>query len=236
MHLKPPKDPRFRLQGQSNSWMVGVEGTHKILQEYIIEAQEKQTNYASRNVMMFAVGVRVWLLSRNLKTSRPSKRFAYKCTKLYMVTKSINQKTYKLDLLSTMRNNNIFHMWLLDSSTPPVKCQPSSQSYTHIIKKTENWEVDCILHSGWDYRNLHYVIQWPSYNPIGTSWELVEHLHYPMRSSWQSSPRPSWSATAMEVPSLWLEVYRIQKQFGCFTCMCVSSFSSLLFGLDLDLV
>jgi hypothetical protein len=36
--------------------MAGVEETYRILRDNIIEAQERQTKYASRKEIMFAVG------------------------------------------------------------------------------------------------------------------------------------------------------------------------------------
>jgi hypothetical protein len=56
MQCKPPKDPRFRSQMQADSWMTGVEETQGILQEIIIEAQERQTLCHSGKEMTFAVG------------------------------------------------------------------------------------------------------------------------------------------------------------------------------------
>jgi hypothetical protein len=54
--------------------MAGVEETHRNLRENIIEAQERHTKYAGGKEMTVAVGDRVWLSTRNLKTFRPSKK------------------------------------------------------------------------------------------------------------------------------------------------------------------
>jgi len=74
MQFKPPKDPSFRSQVRADWWITNVEETHRILWETIIEAQERQTQYVGGKEMTFAVGDKVWLLTRNLKTSRPSKK------------------------------------------------------------------------------------------------------------------------------------------------------------------
>jgi hypothetical protein len=71
MQFKPPKDPISRSQVQVDWWLEGIEETHRILRENIIEAQERQTMYAGGKEMTFAVGDRVWLSTKNLKTSRP---------------------------------------------------------------------------------------------------------------------------------------------------------------------
>jgi hypothetical protein len=42
--------------------------------------------------------------------------------------------------------------------------------------ETAEWEVDSILDSMWRYWKLHYLIQWPCYTQICTSWELAEHV------------------------------------------------------------
>jgi len=47
--------------------------------------------------MSFAVEDNAWLLTRNLKTSRPSKKLDHNLTESYMVSKIINKNAYKLD-------------------------------------------------------------------------------------------------------------------------------------------
>jgi len=91
MQFKPPKDPSFRSQVQADSWMAGVEEMHRILRENIIQAQEQQTQYAGGNEMINAVGDKVWLSTRNLITSRLSRKLDYKRTGPYPVSKIINK-------------------------------------------------------------------------------------------------------------------------------------------------
>ena len=176
MQFKPPKDPRFISQVQADSWMAGVEEILRILQENKIEAQERQTKYAGRKEMTFVAGDKVWLLTRNLKTSRRSKKLDYKRTGLYTVSKIFNKNAYKVDLLSTMRNDKVFHVSLLNRYTPPVGGQPCSEPHRMIVEETEEWEVDCILNSRRCYWKLHYLVQWAGYNHIPTGWEPAEHL------------------------------------------------------------
>jgi hypothetical protein len=59
MQFEPPKDPSFRSQVQADLWMAGMEETHRILWENIIEAQERQTKYAAGKEMALAVGDQV---------------------------------------------------------------------------------------------------------------------------------------------------------------------------------
>jgi hypothetical protein len=56
MQFKPPKDPNFRSQVQTDWLKAGMEETHWILWEYIIEAQMQQTKYASGREIRCVVG------------------------------------------------------------------------------------------------------------------------------------------------------------------------------------
>jgi len=126
--------------------------------------------------MKFVVGDKVWLLTSNLKTFRPSKKLDYKHTGPYTENKIINKNAYKLDSLSTMRNLNTLYLRILDRYTLPVGRQPSSEPHPMIVEEKEKLKVDCTLNSRWHYRQLQYLIQWASYNHIRTSCEPAEPL------------------------------------------------------------
>jgi len=64
--------------------------------------------------MIFKVGDKVWLSTRNIHTTSPCKKLDYKRAGPYTVIKIINRNAYKLDLPKTMRINDVFHISLLD--------------------------------------------------------------------------------------------------------------------------
>jgi len=136
MQFNPPKDRSFRSQMQGDSWMTGMEETHRIQREDIIDAQERQTKYTGRMEMTFAVRDKVWPSTRNLKTSRPLKKLDYKCTAWYTVSKIINKNPYTLHFPNTMRNHNFFNVSGLDRYTPSVGGQPSSEPDTLMVEDT----------------------------------------------------------------------------------------------------
>jgi len=176
VQFKPLKDPSFRSQVQADSWIAGMEETHRILRENIIEAQERQTQYAGGTVKTSAVGDKVWLLTWNLKTSGPSKKLDYKCTGPYTVCNIIYKFAYKQDIRSTMQNDNVFQVTLLHCYAPPVRGWPSSEPHLVIFQETEEWDVDQTLDSWWHYRKPRHLMQWAGYNNIRTIWEPAEHL------------------------------------------------------------
>jgi len=85
-----------------------------------LEAKVWELNYADGKDVTFDVRNKVWLSTRHFRTTRPSKKLAYKPTGTYTVSKIINKNAYKLDLPKTMRNHNVFYVSQLDNDTPPV--------------------------------------------------------------------------------------------------------------------
>jgi len=121
MEFKPPKDSRFISQVQADWWMAGMEETHRIPRENIIEAYERHTMYAAGKEMTFVVGHNAWLSTRNFKPSRPSTMLKYKRTGPCTVSNMTNKNAYKLDFPSTIRNHNVFYLSLRKHYTPQVR-------------------------------------------------------------------------------------------------------------------
>jgi hypothetical protein len=71
IQFKPPKDPSFISQVPADLWLAGMGETHLSLRENINKALDQLTKYAGGKEMTFEVGDKVWLSTRNLKTSRP---------------------------------------------------------------------------------------------------------------------------------------------------------------------
>ena len=114
MQFKTPKATSLKSETQADVLLEGLDETHLVLRENLLEAQEKQTKYAGGKEITFEVGDRVWLSSRHFRTTRPSKKLDYKRAGPYTVSMTINKNAYKLDLPKTMRNHNVFHVTLLD--------------------------------------------------------------------------------------------------------------------------
>jgi hypothetical protein len=176
MQFKTPKASSLKSETEADVLLEGLEETHRVLRENLLQAKEKQTKYAGGKEITFEVGDRVWLSTRHFRTTRPSKKLDYKRAGPYTVSKTINKNAYKLDLPKTMRNHNVFHVSLLDRYTPPTIGQPPSEPHPVIVDDSEEWEVDRILDSKRRYRKLHYLVQWAGYSHVHTSWEPAANL------------------------------------------------------------
>jgi hypothetical protein len=92
-----------------------------------------------------------------------------------LYSKIIKKNDYALDLQSTTRNDNDFHVSHLDRYIMPVGAQTSSELHLIVLVDTDEWEVDHRFDTKQRYRKLHELIQWGCYNPIHSSWEPGEH-------------------------------------------------------------
>lgn len=71
-----------------------------------------------------------------------------------MVIIIINNNVYQLDLPSTMHNNNVFHVSLLDHYTTQGRVQLSTGLLPVIVNEREEWGVKTILDSQHHYRKV----------------------------------------------------------------------------------
>ena len=81
------------------------------------DAAKSQSKYYNKKHLTksYKVGDQVWLLSRNIRTTRPAKKLDYKYHRPFTIEKYIGMHAYKLELLSTFHNiHDVFHVSLLE--------------------------------------------------------------------------------------------------------------------------
>jgi len=111
-------------------------------------------------------GDMVWLLPRNIKTTRPSKKLDYKEIGPFKILAKIGTSAYKLALPPSMAVHNTFHISLLepyqDNRFPlQIKEPPSSIQ----IEGEDEYELDEIIDSRLHYNKLQYRAKWKGYSP-----------------------------------------------------------------------
>jgi hypothetical protein len=65
----------------------------------------------------FQIVERVWLLRRNVKTTRPCDKLDYQRLGPFMISHKINDVTFRLELPLDMKLHLVFHVSLLESCT-----------------------------------------------------------------------------------------------------------------------
>ena len=76
------------------------------------EVQVKAANKHQKKAPGFQIDNMVWLLTKNIKTEKLSKKLDYKMIGSYQVKESVGW-SYQLELLTSIKIHNMFHPNLL---------------------------------------------------------------------------------------------------------------------------
>jgi len=142
---------------------------HDTLQAERTEAQLRHKEYydAGRKPdPNLQSGDMVWLLPRNIRTTRPCKKLDYKKIGPFRILARIGESAYKLDLPPSMRIHNTFHMSLLELYQDDKFCSQQAQPPPPIIIEGEpEYELEQIIDSRLHYGKLQYRAKWTGYPP-----------------------------------------------------------------------
>jgi hypothetical protein len=122
-------------------------------------------------------GDMVYLISRNLRTKRPSKKLDFKKVGPFKIEKKVSDNNYALSIPTTMRlRTNVFHISLLEPAPRDMKPDNDIEAED----EEEEWDVEEVLDSRiTDKGQLEYLIKWLDFGPEDNSWEPTTNLHCP---------------------------------------------------------
>jgi len=108
----------------------------------------------------------VWLLPRNIRTTRPCRKLDYKKIGPFKILASIGISADKLDLRAPMRIHNTLHISLRtlynDNKLPSQQSEPPLPI---IIEGEPGYELQEIIDSRLHYNKLQYRGKWTGYSP-----------------------------------------------------------------------
>ena len=112
-------------------------------------SQEKYTKAADRSQKSvkdkYRVGDKVWLLTKNIKTEKPSKKLDHKMIGPYKIKKLV-RSSYQLDLPTSMKIHDVFHPSLLQKASANLLAgQHNKPALPVIVNDEEEWEINDIL-------------------------------------------------------------------------------------------
>ncbi|KAG8942886.1 hypothetical protein FRC04_003461 [Tulasnella sp. 424] len=145
-------------------------------------AQEKQKEFYDRHRQEspeYAIGDKVWLEARNIKTDRPSTKLVAKRLGPFVIETKVSSHAYKLTLPPTMRIRPVFHISLLTPHvTDTILGRVQQPPPPIIVDEQEEWEVEKILNSRFYYRRLQYLVKWKGFGEEGNTWENADNLEH----------------------------------------------------------
>ena len=158
--------------------------THQELVKHITHANETSARAYNKTHMeppTFNIGDMVMLSTRNIKTTRPTKKLDYRFIGPYKILDKISSHAYRLQLPATMRIHNVFHVSLLEPHKPNTladRTQPPPPAIK--IDGNLEYEVERVVDSKIDRRyscTLRYLIEWSGYTGEDRfTWEPADEL------------------------------------------------------------
>ena len=161
----------------------------------LLKAQQRQKSYADtkRRELVFTVGEKVLLSTKNLRLNQPGVR---KLTPRYVgpfeVVQRVGEVAYRLSLPATLPIHDVFHVSLLAKYEADGPYQPPP---IILPDGTLEYEVERILdHRPRQYgrgkRRMEYLIKWMGYEPDHNSWEPEENIPDDLKSEyWKAQAR-----------------------------------------------
>ncbi|MBW0592634.1 hypothetical protein O181_132349 [Austropuccinia psidii MF-1] len=160
-----------------------LQSVQQVVKEELESAIKRFKKYAYRNREIppdFQPGDKLWLASKNIKTTRPTKKLSERWLGPFGVLKKIGSHAYHLKLPQQWKSvDPVFHVSLLK----PVKQTtiPNQHQFPPppvIVEEQEEWEVAQVLDSKLKRGTLWYLVAWKGFNedPEGTTWEPASNL------------------------------------------------------------
>ena len=157
---------------------------HEYCREQLAVAQSQYQVHADQHRApipeSFIPGAKVWLNTKNIKTTRPSKKLDHKRMGPFRIVKKVSDSAFRLELPRSMRFlHPVFHASLLTphrTNTIPNRSQPPPPPVE--LDGEDEYEVSAILDSRRRYGKLEYLVRWAGYESTSESqsWEPVEFV------------------------------------------------------------
>lgn len=181
--------PRFQLKivsekktPSAETYIDVIKNLHTTMQAELKTSQENYKKYYDRKVMdvpSYSIGQQVWLLRKNISTTRPSSKLDYKRLGPFKIVDIIGDSklAVKLDLPPSMKIHPVFHVSLLEpyyANTIAGRQQDPPPPVT--IQGQEEWVVKEVLDSRIRRNKLEYLVDWDGWSPSDRTWEPASYL------------------------------------------------------------
>ncbi|MBW0532193.1 hypothetical protein O181_071908 [Austropuccinia psidii MF-1] len=160
-----------------------LQSVQQVVKEELESEIRRFKKYADRNRSIppdFQPGDKVWLASKNIKTTRPTKKLSERWLGPFEVLKKIGSHAYHLKLPQQWKSvHPVFHVSLLEPvkhSTIPNQHQLPPPPV--LVEEQEEWEVAQVLDSKLKRGKLWYLVEWKGFSedPERTTWEPASNL------------------------------------------------------------
>jgi hypothetical protein len=157
----------------------------------------------------------VWLNTKNIKTTRPTKKLDYKNVRCQVI-KQISPSSYRVELPEGMqRLHNVFHTSLLSlDPSDPLPDQIQEAPGPIEIDETPMWEVEQILDSRYYYGRCQYRAKWVGHTQPDMVWYPTgnfDHAPDVVRAYHDKYPNKPKPVQSLKIPAVDLENRKTRK-------------------------
>ncbi|GGV51932.1 hypothetical protein GCM10010495_81700 [Kitasatospora herbaricolor] len=135
---------------------------HAIMKTQLKKTQKRQKINADiyrKKQPQLNVSNKVWLLRRNIKTTRPCDKLNYRKLNPFSVSEQINPVTYRLHLPESIKIHPVFHVSLLEPyKTVNIQGRKQIPPPPIEVDNNEEFEVKKILNSRRRRNKLEYLV------------------------------------------------------------------------------
>jgi hypothetical protein len=145
----------------------------KLTQEW----QKKQVDRRRKDHPNFKVGDKVWLLRKNIATTRPCAKLDYKRFEPFKIAKLVSLMACQLEFPPQFKIHNVFHVSLLEPyHENPIPERHREPLAPVEIEGQEEFEVQEVSDSKKIRGKLMYLVFWRGYPPFEATWEPTRNL------------------------------------------------------------
>ena len=163
---------RVRIENEPNAESAlqriqKINETTKEVHENILKSNEKITireNKKRKEGPQLKRGDKVYLHTKNLKTTKPSKKLDNIRVGPFLIDEVRGPVSYKLKLPNDARVHPVFHISLLEPADPAT---PLQETFHYKEPDEQTWLVEKIL----KHKNNQYLVKWKDFPESDNTWE-----------------------------------------------------------------
>ena len=181
MGIEPHRTSKIEAAEEfTNRMKQVIEETRSALKQAALD-MSRHYNAHHQHSHPFKKGDKVWLDSRNIKTTRPTKKLDDKWFGPFEIEEVLPSNACRLKLTPAFRNvHPVFNTTLLrlyQDDLITARPQPTHPPPDIDEEGEEAYEVEKILDSKYSRGRLEYLVKWKGYGPEHNSWEPESNLN-----------------------------------------------------------